>query len=496
MIKHRILIVDDEELERDSLEYLLSDESYLLFFAENGETALQRAQEIKPDLILLDVIMPGIDGFEVCRRLRMDSLVCEVPIILITSLDDPKARIQGLEAGADDFVSKPFQPLELRARVRSVTRLNRYRRLLAERSKFAWVVEHSKDAYLLLDSRMRIVYANAQAKNYLYLNETEIQESLPEFLACTAPYYKRVPEVAWHYWPVPGGDYAGASRYLVRPEGQNERILWLEVECFRLPSELEDNQLLVRLLDATGRITQQQQTWSFHRLLAHKLRTPLMGNSLLEMLRYRLVELGEEKLVQVADMALNSARRQERQLSELLRYVDTPSLLPRYEYEAFFLDQSQELAGKLAQELELELEMQLAGGLDKCFIPFSPIGFEVILRELFSNAQKFHPRRQPQIDLALATDAAGMLVLQCTDDGCHLPAEELEKVWMPYYQVEKSFTGEVEGMGLGLSTVASLVWQVGGQCRLYNRTEREGIVAQLTLPCKYGDPAAAFSISR
>jgi len=125
-----ILIVDDEQIGRDTLEALLIGRGYDLAFANDGPEALAKAAELTPDLILLDVMMPSMDGFEVCRRLRADPLLAEVPIIMVTALDDRDYRLQGIEAGADDFVSKPFDRVELRARVRTITRLNRYRQLL------------------------------------------------------------------------------------------------------------------------------------------------------------------------------------------------------------------------------------------------------------------------------------------------------------------------------------------------------------------------------
>jgi DNA-binding response OmpR family regulator len=74
-------------------------------------------------------MMPGMDGYEVCRRLRADARLAEVPVIMVTALDDQASRLAGLEAGADDFITKPFNRAELRARVRTIARLNRYRRL-------------------------------------------------------------------------------------------------------------------------------------------------------------------------------------------------------------------------------------------------------------------------------------------------------------------------------------------------------------------------------
>jgi signal transduction histidine kinase len=96
---------------------------------------LRSAGESPPDLVLLDVMMPGMDGFETCRRLRGDPILAEVPVILLTALDDRESRLAGFEAGADDFVAKPFDRLELRLRVRGLLRLNRYRRLTEERAR-------------------------------------------------------------------------------------------------------------------------------------------------------------------------------------------------------------------------------------------------------------------------------------------------------------------------------------------------------------------------
>jgi DNA-binding response OmpR family regulator len=131
-----ILIVDDEAVMRDTLEGLLLAQNYNLALAGNGAEALAKAAELTPDLILLDVMMPDMDGFEVCQRLRTDPLLAEVPIIMVTALDDRESRLQGIKAGADDFVTKPFDVVELQARVQTITRLNRYRRLLMERNKF------------------------------------------------------------------------------------------------------------------------------------------------------------------------------------------------------------------------------------------------------------------------------------------------------------------------------------------------------------------------
>ena len=120
-----ILIVDDEPSARDTLEALLFRQGYDLAFAASGPEALACLNEIEPDVILLDVMMPGMDGFRVCQRLKTDKRWRHIPIVLVTALDSKEDLALGLDAGADDFLSKPVNGLELRARVRSMVRIKK-----------------------------------------------------------------------------------------------------------------------------------------------------------------------------------------------------------------------------------------------------------------------------------------------------------------------------------------------------------------------------------
>ena len=129
-----ILIVDDEPAGRQTLESILDGQGYRLEMAENGLEALEKVSQLFPDVILLDVMMPGMDGFEVCRRIRNDPSLAEIPIIMLTALDDRQSFLSGLESGADDYITKPYDRHELRARLLGITRLNRYRKLLNDRA--------------------------------------------------------------------------------------------------------------------------------------------------------------------------------------------------------------------------------------------------------------------------------------------------------------------------------------------------------------------------
>ena len=123
--KAKILIVDDEPSARDTLEALLFREGYDLAFAASGHEALHHLEDLVPDVILLDVMMPNMDGFEVCQHLKSDKQWRHIPIILVTALDSKQDLVRGLDAGADDFLHKPVNATELRARVRSMLRIKK-----------------------------------------------------------------------------------------------------------------------------------------------------------------------------------------------------------------------------------------------------------------------------------------------------------------------------------------------------------------------------------
>jgi len=132
LTKPTVLIVDDIPLNLKMLEGLLASEGYCITKAADGYDALHFISKHDVDLILLDVMMPGIDGYEVCRRLKTNDKTRLIPIVMITALDDSVSKIKGIEAGADDFIAKPPNKAELVARVRSLIKFNKLNRYLAD----------------------------------------------------------------------------------------------------------------------------------------------------------------------------------------------------------------------------------------------------------------------------------------------------------------------------------------------------------------------------
>ena len=124
--KAKILIVDDEERNLKLLGVILSNYGYAFETAKNGIEALEKTQAYKPDLILLDIMMPEMDGYETCRRLKEDPSTQHIPVVMVTALADREAKIKGLEAGANDFLTKPVDTSELTIRTKNLLRIKEF----------------------------------------------------------------------------------------------------------------------------------------------------------------------------------------------------------------------------------------------------------------------------------------------------------------------------------------------------------------------------------
>lgn len=155
-----VLVVDDDLVAQKVLAALLRNEGYELTFARDGAAGIEAANRSAPDLILLDVVMPGMGGLEVLRVLRETPSLAEVPVLMVTACTDNETRMRALELGADDFIAKPFDRVELRARLSSITRLDRFRKLHEQRERFDVLLDQSPAGFLLVDRELVIHRTN------------------------------------------------------------------------------------------------------------------------------------------------------------------------------------------------------------------------------------------------------------------------------------------------------------------------------------------------
>ncbi len=173
----RILVVDDTPINLDAISTVLSDAGYEVAVATSGERALQNLQRRSPDLILLDVMMPGIDGFETCDRIKANPKTCNIPIVFMTSLVDVHNKIKGFNCGAVDYIGKPFQEQEILARVKTHIQLRRLNQNLEQQ-----VAEQTAS---LRATKEALEQANIAKKSFLSTMSKEIRTPIDRILRLT-----------------------------------------------------------------------------------------------------------------------------------------------------------------------------------------------------------------------------------------------------------------------------------------------------------------------
>ena len=477
---NKILIADDDPVARENLEALLTSDGYQLTFAQDGAEALAKAIELQPDLLLLDIMMPKMDGFAVCRQLRCRSETAEMPVLMLTALNDRQSRLMGIQSGTDDFISKPLDYTELRLRVKTILRLNRYRQLLAERTRFEQIVQQTETGYLMVNEDDEMVFANPKARFYLHLSPYEDVPITETFQERVSRYYNFEPEPLWANWlmDLPQQE----PLYLIRPETDKNQAHWLRVDI--LEHSLHNNQpvKLLRLEDVTSQIIGELDIYSFQAMVNHKLRTPLISMlGSMELTTMYADRLSKEEMQELAILAAKGFQRLQRDIENILRYVDAPTRIARGSRTE--VAKIPHLLYQIATQLDLPpVQLSMCNSLAKQQVSATVTALEFILLELLENSQKFHPQNTPSIEVTLRITPQNTLQLLVSDDGETLAPEKLFQVWRPYYQAEKHFTGEMVGMGLGLSVIAFIMWTLGGKYYMYNQPETKGVTVELHFP--------------
>lgn len=172
MNKAKILVADDIKQNVKLLRVILTTSEYDVIEAYDGEEALEKAKAEHPDLILLDIMMPKLTGYEVCQKLRADRLTKDIPVVMITALHEMDDRIKGIEAGADDFISKPFNKAELLARVKSLLRMRQETTKKAEAMVLDTILSDLSEGVVVTDEQWKIKNVNRTAQEILNIHET------------------------------------------------------------------------------------------------------------------------------------------------------------------------------------------------------------------------------------------------------------------------------------------------------------------------------------
>ncbi|MFH1778162.1 MAG: response regulator [Candidatus Omnitrophota bacterium] len=470
----RILVVDDEKTNVKLLEANLLPLGYEVITAYSGEEALEKVNIHPIDLILLDVMLHGIDGFEITKRLRSGENTRLIPIVLITALKETEDRIKGIEAGCDDFISKPFDKNEINARVKALLKISYYRSLLDEKEKFEYVIENIEDGIIVLDSAYNVARMNKKTRALLSLGTGAGQVNIIAHIS---------KNFNVHYDGNLSADLKTKALIfdIERPETETVQSFIIEARSSIVKNPAgEISSILMIFHDVTIIRKEELMKQDFLGLVSHKLRTPASTiNMSAIMLQNEKLEENQKKFI---DRIVNQSFELNTLIESLLTFVTVNSRNLSSEREEINIhDYLPGVVDSLIRTIkDKKIDLNINCPDKDITINMNRIYFDLVIGSLVDNAIKFNDKD----NIILGIKAAKIqdeIELSIADNGAGIPPEEQEKVFEKFYQVEKHFTGNVEGAGLGLALVKRIVTAYGGEIKLESEIGK-GTKINFTIP--------------
>jgi signal transduction histidine kinase len=458
----RVLVVDDEEGMREGMRRVLERNSYQVDLAENGEEAIKLLKANSYDLALIDLKMPGIDGFEVTRYIN-ESLGRQTVIVIVSALATVEAAMEVTRQGAFDFLVKPFVPKDLK---QVVDRAVRQRRLILEREKYLTelasernlsrqLINSMHEGVIVLNINREPVLMNPKAESFLSVRyhplltlkelslSEEIQKNIAEILDSESP----------------------RDEVKIRWEQMGERMLEVRVNPYLRDGE--NAGAIVILDDVTRQWQVEQDKIRFISMVAHELKSPIAA--IINYINIILTGMFDNQVEKIHEMMERSKIRGEA-LLDLIR-------------DLLFLNQSD--AGKVEKSIErLELKTILRDQLeffqtqaDRSGITLTletadgeyPVrmdrkDLDRIYMNLISNGIKYN-RERGKLTLVMQQDDESVVVKVC-DTGIGMSEEEMKGLFEEFYRVKNPHTSGIPGTGLGLATVKRIIGEYNGSIQV------------------------------
>jgi len=482
----KVLIVDDNKANVRLLEVNLRAAGYATEMAYDGEEALEKIRDTNPDLVLLDVMMPKLDGYEVCRRLRADEATSVIPVVMITALKDSEDRIRGLECGADDFVSKPFDKTELLARVKNLLRVKYYRSMIAERQKFDAVIEDISHGIIITGSDYVTSLVSRQAQVLLGKETTD----------CL------------------GRDvFSLFEGFLYSPDEQamrstDQRTVTVDLEQENVSPGVYLSGRWTRIADPAGNLTnlafvfrdvtrerrKEKLQRDFLSLVSHKLKTPLtIVSGYLSLIAAGKYGPMDEQMTEAFTLVESRVQDLKVLIEKLLQYAGLSA--DELRHDAIVLALPEVIRRSISRIVsrygaeQVEFQTQLAKTLPRVHVDVGQLA--LVLDNLMDNAVKFTLGERARVEVGAKEVGDDMVEVTVRDFGPGIQAKHQADIFSDFLQVEEWFTGNIGGLGLGLPTAKRLVESWGGRIRVESRPG-QGAAFSFTVPTASHDDHVAL----
>ncbi|WP_257285568.1 response regulator [Endozoicomonas sp. SESOKO1] len=506
--EERILLVDDNPTNLQVLLQTLSGRGYKLLIAKNGESALRIAVKAKPALVLLDIMMPGMDGYEVCHRLKEDPETRNITVIFLSALDDTKDKVRGLETGAVDFISKPFQAEEVIARVQTQLKIHKLEQALSARNRQleadkARILESMNEGIFGLDRLGMITFANPAAsamtgwsieqltgQNLIQLMKGDENGSsgvsgpmAPIQVSLVKGVSKTVENATFLHsdgspFPV---DFS------CTPIMQNSAPSGAVVVFRDISEKKRQQEALQKALDELE--SQKEQLTHVSRLstmgemaagFAHEVNQPLTAISNYAQVARRMLARLELKddlgLSEAMEKVNTQARRAGEIIARIRSFVKKPDHVLGSVDPNRLIQDTYKLAEVDARNNHMEIHLEQEEGLPD--VKVDPVQIQQVALNLIRNGMEaMRDMDTRSIGVYVRTEKLddSFVKVSVIDRGHGLADDAEEKLFTPFY------TTKADGMGIGLTVCHSIIQSHGGRLTFHRHPEG-GTIFEFTMP--------------
>ena len=499
-IVSNILVVDDNRNNLELLSDMLEMEGYYVRTAETGETALKEVLKERPDLILLDIMLPGIDGYRVCETLKKMPDTQDIPIILVSAKSSIEDAVRGLEHGADDYIRKPYNEMELLARVKSALKTKHLhdevhhtnRMLSNQKEQIETIINTMGEGLFSVNQDMEIVFFNHAAEEITGYNFREaIGKNCARIFKC--PDDEACCQSSLDFKPEPGRKIA--REYLMeRKDGS--RIPILKSTSFLLSAEGEVMGRVEVIRDISKERELEQKKADFISMVIHDLKNPLSTITICDKIVMNETKGHIDKdLTQLLANIESSANNLLNQVNELLDISKLESGAMEFKKQRIDMNDVMDISIHtqriISMEKQIEIEKDFAAERypvmgDKDFlmrvminlignaIKFTPKGGKI------SVVARDHPQRVPEHPRSpQLEEAEKILEISIKDNGTGIPENDLSTIFDKFRRVRG--TTEIEGSGLGLYIAKVIIEAHGGRIWVENNSD-QGSTFTILLP--------------
>ena len=508
-----VLLVDDNPQNLKVLYETLKDKGYRLLIANEGEKALDLAHRHHPEVILLDIMMPEMDGYEVCERLKADPETADSAVVFLSALDDLQAKVKGFSLGGADYISKPFESQEVIARVKTHARVIRLERDMQSRNRELQgdqtrILNSISEGIYGLDEEGTIEFANPAAAqisgytaeeligmNFFQLHfatgEDDESDSVPVLATCR----QGVPENQRNIPMLRADGTQFPAEYRATPKLEDDELHGAVVVFHDITAELENEKALE---DARAMVEEQREQLAHTSRLttmgemaagfAHEVNQPLTAITNYARVSKRMMAKDEPDL-ELLRQTLDKIEAQSHRASEIIRrirkFMKKPATGKEVVSVSALLEDTRQFAEVDMRNNKGGIEVQLEDGVPDVLA--DPIQVQQVALNLIRNALESTRSAGAEAPVEVSARRCGehCVRIQVRDHGVGVSEQAEEMLFHPFH------TTKEDGMGIGLATCRSLIQAQGGDIA-FERPEDGGACFYFTLPVAgvQGEPCA------